>query len=194
MWDFIADAGGNLHFRAVNDIYGAAQDFLTISRSGLTINSATFNESLLFGSDNLYNVGSSSSAASNVFATGVSLGRGNTRQGSATFYNASNGNSFIMAGTNVATGGGDLVVGNLFGNGAIYPINSSTNLGYASGPFANAFVTNLTIYGTCTGCSAGAGANTALSNLASTAINVSLVPGTSGLNLGAFSSLSTVWN
>jgi len=174
MWDFIADAGGNLHFRAVNDIYGAAQDFLTISRSGLTINSATFNESLLFGGDNSYNVGSSTSAAVNVYTAGVQLGRGNARQGSATFFNPLNGNSFVMAGTNVATGGGDLVVGNLFGSGAIYPINSSTNLGYASGPFANAFVTNLTIYGTCTGCSGAAGANTALSNLASTAINTTL--------------------
>lgn len=133
------------------------------------------NGNLVPGQDNIYTNGTQSKVWQNTYTANLSLGRAASLQGSAAFYNPTNSSFFQMTGTNTATGGGDLAVGNFIGPDAIYPANPSTDLGFSASRFRKIWVRDIDISGTCTGCSAGAGANTALSNLITTSINQSLL-------------------
>jgi hypothetical protein len=100
-----------------------------------------------------------------------------------------------MTGAILASGGQNLgdpthAFGTLYANNGIYMGANQVIF-----PDTSATVKNLTITGTCTGCGSGGGgggANTALSNLTTTAIAQSLVPATT--NTSDLGSSLKVWN
>lgn len=183
IWDII-NSSTDLHFRVFDDGFSTASDWLDVSRTGTTINSATFNETILFGSDNTYNVGSGSVAAKNVYSIGLSVGRAAALQGIIAVNNSANSNVFEFAGSNVVTGN-DVGIGTVFGAASLYPLSSSIDLGGSSNRYRKIWVNDIDIGGTCTGCTAGA--NTALSNLTNpTSINQSLLFSSDGVdNIGS---------
>lgn len=71
--------------------------------------------------------------------------------------------------------------------GDLYPSTTSTfSVGLSSGRWLKGWFTDLDVSGVCTGCSGTSGANTALSNLASVAVNADLLPGsTNARNIGS---------
>lgn len=177
-------------FQLVSDDHLTNTTWLEVDRSHMTVTKVAFPEtltveSLVFDADNTYSIGSGTVAPQNIFAIGLGIGRAGSHQGTLSINNtSSNPAPFSMLGTSgVATSGSDLAVGYLFGASSIYPINSSTDLGYSGGRYRKIWVNDIDLSGTCTGCG---GAATDLSNLTNpTSINQSLLFSTTGFNIGS---------